>query len=221
MKILILALVLSGCSQLPKFGDKIDFLAQNHESPLRVIKREFYEVKDAENILRNTPEGAISIWIRQTGEQDNQQDVISISTGSTQVSRRTSRAAIKIFPGGRLFAAARASDLEQEQNIMTGPILEKGKWQHVFLNINYAKDDMKFYVDGVQVRSRGIVRFKAKKTSDTPSHSVVLGAEEDGGAGYFSGQVKDIAVWKKTLSEENIRAVWKKIKPDEKIMIGF
>lgn len=223
MKFIILSffVLFAGCSRIPKLNDKVEFMAESHKAPLRVVKRQFWEVKEAGDVLRNTSSGAISIWVRQTGELQDPQSIISISVGSKKANRRASRASIKIFPEGRLFAEARAHDLGAEQNIMTGPILKKGTWHHVFLNIDYARDQMTFYVDGVMVPSRGVVNFKAKKTSNTASHAVILGAEDDGGAAYFKGQLKDVAVWKRTLSEENIRAVWKGIKPEDKIMIGL
>ena len=104
---------------------------------------------------------------------------------------------------------------------MTKSVIQKERWHHIFLSIDYAKDEMLFFVDGVRVPTKGAVNFRGKATSDTDSVAITLGAEEDGTGNYVSGEVKDVRVWRRKLTEENIRAVWKRINPDEQIMIGL
>lgn len=205
--------------KIPKFEKDVDFHVDSSEKPLTVKKREFWVVAGAEKVLRNTQAASLSVWVRQT-DQKQAQDILSFSVGKGYDGKK-SRAAIRIYPNGKLAGLARAHDAEAEQVVMTKAVIEKGKWHHIFLSIDYASDEMLFYVDGLKVASKGEVSFKAKATSDTDSLAVTLGAEEDGTGNYVSGEIKDVRVWRRKLSEENIRAVWKRLKPGEKLMMGL
>lgn len=219
---LIFILVASACAKIkiPKFEKDVDFRAETSNKPFVVTKREFWVVEGGEKILRNTPTASLSVWVRQS-DQKRVQDILSFSTGGKNFDGKSSRAAIRIFPNGKLAGIARALDNGPEQVVMTKSVIEKGKWHHIFLSIDYANDEMLFYVDGLQVPTKGVVNFRGKSTSDTDSLAVTLGAEEDGTSNYVAGEIKDVRVWRKKLTEENIRAVWKRINPDEQIMIGF
>lgn len=226
MKTLIfLSLLLAGCSQaptLPFMEKNIEFIAPDSaKKPLKVIKREFWQIQGAEDILRNTAEATLSIWIYPESDFETPQDLIGISVGDKAMSVNSSRASIRIFKGGRLFAVARAGDREPEQNVMTKAVLKRGKWQHVLLTIDYPKDEMRFYLDGDMLPIKGIVNFEAEKTSNTPSRSVVLGAEDDGSINHFKGQIKDVGVWRRKLNGEEITVLAKKLKPGESLMFGM
>lgn len=215
-------LCLCACAKIkiPKFEKDVEFRAETSGKPFEVKKREFWVIEGGEKILRKTPAASLSVWVRQT-DQKHLQDILSFSTGGSSFDGKKSRAAIRIFPGGKLAGVARASDNGPEQVVMTKAVIEKDKWHHIFLSIDYAKDEMDFYVDGIKIPTKGSVNFRAKLTSDTDSSAVTLGAEEDGSGNYVAGEIKDVRVWRRILSEENIRAVWKRINPDEKIMIGL
>ncbi len=220
---LILTLVMaSSCAKIkiPKFEKDVDFRAETSKQPFKVEKREFWVVNGGGKILRNTSEASLSVWVRQT-DQKQVQDILSFSTGGRSFEGKKSRAAIRIYPNGKLAGIARALDQGPEQMVMTKSVIEKEKWHHIFLSIDYANDEMIFYVDGVRIPTKGAVNFRGKTTSDTDSVSVTLGAEEDGTSHYVAGEIKDVRVWRRKLTEENIRAVWKRINPDEQIMIGL
>lgn len=220
---LVIVLVLtSSCAKLkiPKFEKDVDFRAETSEKPFEVKKLEFWMVEEAGKILRNTSEASLSVWVRQS-DQKQVQDILSFSTGGRGFSGKQSRAAIRILPNGKIAGIARALDQDPEQVVMTKSVIEQGKWHHIFLSIDYAKNEILFYVDGLRVATKGAVNFHGKSTSNTDSASVTLGAEEDGSGNYVSGEIKDVRVWRRKLSEEKIRAVWKRINPDEQIMIGL
>jgi hypothetical protein len=225
MKIYIFLLALtcaSSCAKIkiPQFEKDVEFRAETSEKPFQVKKREFWVVDGGGKILRNTSEASISVWVRQS-DQKQIQDIISFSTGGRNFRGKESRVAIRIYPNGKLAGIARALDHGPEQVVMTKAVIQKDKWHHVFLSIDYAKDEMIFYVDGLRVPSKGDVNFRGKATSDTDSLSVTLGAEEDGSGNYVAGEIKDVRVWRRKLTEENIRAVWKRINPGEKLMMGL
>lgn len=214
-----------GCAQtptLPFMNKNIEFIAPDSaKEPLTVIKREFWQIQGAQNILRNTEAATLSIWIYPTSDFATAQDLIGIAVGDKSLPANSSRASIRIYPKGRLFAVARAGDKEAEQNVMTKPVLQKEKWQHILLTIDYALDEMRFYLNGDLLPIKGVVNFEASKTSNTPSRSVVLGAEDDGSINHFKGQIKDVGVWRRKLNQEEITTLAKKLKPGESLMFGM
>lgn len=220
---LILIMLLASCARIPTpFKRDIQFIAPDSaKQPLKVVRREFWQIQGAENILQNAKAATISIWIYPTGDIEEAQNVIGISVGEKRMPHYSTRASIRVYPGGKLFAVARAGDREPEQNIATKAVLEKNKWQHVLLTIDYPKDEMRFYLNGDLLPIKGIVDFQASKTSNTPSRTVVLGAEDDGSIQPFVGQIKDVGVWRRKLTSEEITVLAKKLKPGESLMFGM
>lgn len=201
MKKFLILFVLSSCSQL------IFVVDDSRRNDIRIQKQsKYFEVKGAENIFRKRTAVTLQIEFMQTGKQEGIQDLMAFSVGGNTQKSLTSRASIRLEPGGRLVGIARSTDSEEGQVLRSKNILPPGKKHVATLVIDYAQDEMKLYLDGEQVETEGKIRFASKETPDTPSLSAALGSEDDGSTFYFEGTLSNPKMWTRKLSSEEIQA---------------
>lgn len=203
MRNIIIFLLLAACSTAPK----IPTISTGHP----VQKRLYYKVEGAGDVLRNTPEATIAAWIKPYTAPTGNEDIFNISVGGNSEEWKT-RAGFRVIPGGAFQSITRARDQEELSEIITVPgLLRVNQWQHVALTIDYANKKMQFFVDGKPVEtSQSLFNFSDPRTSDTPSHRVTLGAEDDGQNSFFNGEIAGAYVDKRVLSETEIRQEMKR-----------
>lgn len=195
---LSLLLLLVSCSHKSL---QVDGRAKN--SVKFVKKSGYFDIHGAGDVLRNTTEATLFITFRQTGKQEEPQDMLAFSVGSDKPTF-LSRASLRIEKDGHLTGIARAGDNEEPQNVRAKEKVTTGEFHTAALVIDYAKDSMRLFLDGRPLETEGNVSFKAEKTSDTSSKGVTMGAEDDGSNFFFKGELKDPKVWTKALSAEEI-----------------
>jgi Concanavalin A-like lectin/glucanases superfamily len=199
MKILLLLFFLSSCAQV---GVEINGSPADY---VQVVKRGKYsELKGIQDVLRNVSGATLMITFRQTGTKEATQALIGISIGGEGKKSPLSRASLRL-ENGHLVGLARALDDGPGQVIRSREMVI-GEGVHVAaLVVDYEKDEMQLYLDGKPLESEGSVAFRATKTSDTPSLSAALGAEDDGSAFFFEGELKDPMVWSRKLGPDVIK----------------
>lgn len=203
-KLIFVLFVLSSCSsRLPTIV-----------SGQKVVERRYFEVQGGENILRNTSTATLALWVRPTGEFTTTQDLFNISVGGPIGNDIKSRAGFRIIAGGAFQSVARADDSDEASNVTTSEgLAQKNIWQHLALTIDYQEKKQEFFVNGKRVDALGKHVFSRSSTSDTPSLRISLGAEDDGSAAFFSGDLTGAFAEKKILTEEEIQIVMKKTRP--------
>jgi len=164
-------------------------------------------VNGAENILRNSSYATLAIWIKPKKGSHYPQDVISVAVGGINPLQTSSRAALRLDTGGRLYGIARSTDTEAAQSAVTESVLVNNRWQHIALVVDYANNTMEFYHDGKLISAKGRIRFKSKKTPDTPSRWVAIGSEDDGLSRHFEGELKHAGIWNRKFSQEDIKVL--------------
>lgn len=168
-----------------------------------VKKSGYFDINGAGDVLRNKSEATLFITFRQTGKQEEPQDMLSFSVGAEKPTF-LSRASLRIEKDGYLTGIARAGDNEEAQNVRSKEKVQTGEFHSAALVIDYGKDSMRLFLDGRPLETEGNVNFKAEKTSDTSSIGVTMGAEDDGSNFFFKGELKDPKVWTRSLSAEEI-----------------
>lgn len=166
----------------------------------------YKEVKGASDILRKVSATTLMIRFRQTGNQKSAQDLIAFSVGGKDEKSLSSRASLRIEREGYLTGIARATDSEIGHNIRAKEKIKTGEFHVAALVIDYAKNEMHLYLDGRPLETAGAVAFSAMETSDTPSISVALGAEDDGSANFFEGEIQKPMIWRRKLEPEEVLA---------------
>lgn len=166
-------------------------------------KKGYKEITGAGDVLRNVPGATLLITFRQTGKQEEPQDMLAFSVGSDKPTF-ASRASLRIEKDGYLTGIARAGDNEEAQNVRAKEKVTTGEFHSAALVIDYSKDSMRLFLDGRPLETEGTVNFKAQNTSDTSSRGVTMGAEDDGSNFFFQGELKDPKVWTRALSAEEI-----------------
>jgi hypothetical protein len=199
MKMLIALLFITSCTHRKKTTEVI------HPSldSIKAHRRRYWTVSGAENILRKTSVATLAAWIKPAKSSVYPQDIISVSIGGKNA-RNQSRAALRVIPDGRLFSVARSRDNEKPQNAQTESVVVNGKWQHIALVIDYEKNEMHFYHNGKLLKTEGSFKFASRQTPDTPSHSVIIGAEDDASEFFFTGEIKHAGIWQKKFTEKEI-----------------
>ena len=205
-KIILILLILGSCTSVRRPLT----ISTGHS----VQKRTFYKVEGAGDVLRNTPHATIAVWIKPEAVAASNEDIFNVSVGGKAEDWKT-RAGFRVLKDGIFESVARADDHEEISEIRTSKGLEKpGEWQHVALTIDYANKKMEFFIDGHRTETvHSLYRFTRPQTSDTPSHNVTLGSEDDGKSAYFNGDLAAAFVDKRILSESEIQALMKKTKP--------
>ena len=170
----------------------------------------YFEVRGAENIFRKISAVTLQIEFNQKGPQDKVQDLMAFSVGGQTPKSFTSRASLRLEPGGRLVGIARSTDTEEGQVIRAKELLPVGKSHVATLVIDYAQDEMKLYLDGNEFATDGKVNFLSKETPDTPSLSAAIGSEDDGSNFYFEGTLSNPKIWTRKLSINEIQETIKR-----------
>ncbi len=201
MKIIAIILLASlfSCTQMKLSVDgKVD-------RDVKIIRHSNYkEIQGAGKVLQNVSAATLMINFRQTGKQDSPQDLLSFSIGGVVKKSLSSRASIRMDKNGYLTGIARSLDSETGQTVRAKNKIPAGSLHHAALVVDYSKNEMHLYLDGKPIETEGGPVFKAKSTSDTPSISVSVGAEDDGSNFFFEGELNDPMVFRHKFSPEEI-----------------
>lgn len=199
MKILALLLIISGCTQMKLSVDG------KKTNDVKIIRHANYkEIEGAGKVLQNVGGATLMINFRQTGKQETPQDMLSFSIGGTEKKTFSSRASIRMDKDGYLMGIARSLDSEEGQTVRAKNKIPAGDLHHAALVVNYSKNEMHLFLDGKPLETEGSPIFKAKTTSDTPSISASVGAEDDGSNFFFQGELNHPMVWSRPFSPEEI-----------------
>ncbi len=77
-------------------------------------------------------------------------------------------------------------------------------WHHVVVNWRKVDQNMNIFVDGVQINVNSNNSF-ANSIGDTEGVIVVIGAQYNSGiSNYFTGDIDDVRIWNRALTEEEI-----------------
>lgn len=90
---------------------------------------------------------------------------------------------------------------------MTGPAVTVGEWTHLAITYDAATDTKTLWVNGDPA---AVDTTRAAPTQYTPNYSTSLhiGAGDDNGQGFpFDGQIDDVALYKKALSQSEIQSI--------------
>jgi hypothetical protein len=196
---LILLATLMSCTQMKLTVDG------NKPHDVKIIRHAKYkEIQGAGKALQNVSGATLMIEFRQTGKQDSPQDLLSFSVGGTQNKTFLSRASLRLDKDGYLTGIARSIDTEEAQNVRAKNKISAGDIHHAALVVNYSKNEMHLYLDGKPLETEGSPKFAAKNTSDTPSLSASIGAEDDGSTFFFEGELNHPMVWSRAFAAEEI-----------------
>ncbi|MFL5784822.1 MAG: LamG domain-containing protein [Bacteriovoracaceae bacterium] len=206
-KIIFLLFILVSCSTTT---DKTLTISTGH----RVVKRTYYMVEGAGDVLRKTGQATLAIWMRPHDFSEDNQDLFDFSVGGDSLPWK-SRASMTLAKNGVLMSTARAGDKEELSRITTVEnAIRPHQWQHVALTIDYTNKKMKFYVNGNPVPSaHEVYHFTQPVTADTISNRVSIGSEDDGSEAIFKGDLADAHVEPRIMTEGEIRELVKKTKP--------
>lgn len=198
MKYLTL-IFLTACSQLSLMVD------DKPRTDIQFVAHEKYqEIRGGENLLRKVSGATLQIQFRQSGKQENFQDMMAISVGGSASKSLTSRASLRLETGGRLVGIARSTDTEESQVVRAKDLIPIGKTHVATLVIDFSANEMKLYLDGKELETEGKVVFASKETPDTPSISASIGAEDDGSSAFFEGTLSNPQIWTRKLSAEEV-----------------
>lgn len=196
---LILLALITGCTQMKL---TVDGKAPHDVKVVRHAK--YKEIQGASNALQNVSGATLMIEFRQTGKQDSPQDLLSFSIGGAEKKTFLSRASIRMDKDGYLTGIARSLDSEEGQTVRAKNKIKAGDIHHAALVVDYTKNEMHLYLDGKPLETEGSPKFSAKNTSDTPSISASIGAEDDGSNFFFEGELHQPMVWSKAFAPEEI-----------------
>ncbi len=189
----------------------------SHQNPkvmegLKVMKRSFYEVQGGHHLLQKTSEATLAMWIKPKKSSENQ-DIMNLSVGGDVKEHWKSRAGVTMLPNGLLSGVARAEDHEDRSWNTSAVSAKENEWQHVALTIDYKNKKMDLFLNGTLIPTKSEIIFSQEMTSDTPSHRVTLGSEDDGDHAFFQGELTGLVIERKVLSADEIKNVMLKTKP--------
>ena len=215
MRFLLIFIFITSCSFLtPK--KKKEILHPSFDN-LKVSEKRHWVLMRGENILRNVTVATLAVWVKPKKDSHYPMDLIAVSVAGKENPSNSSRASIRLLPGAKIGGIARALDTEEGQRGFSSSVMSESTWQHIVLIIDYEKNKMEFYRNGVFVPSAGKIKFKARKTSDTPSKTIVIGAEDDGSAYHFNGDLKHVGIWGRRLYPEEIKRLVEQFSDDFKL----
>ncbi len=195
----VILLSLVGCTQLKLVVDG------EERSDIEIASRGKYKtIIGAKDVLRKVEAATLMITFRQTGNQKQVQDLIALSIGGTEKHSAMSRASIRMDREGYLTGIARALDTEMGHTIRSKEKIPAGDFHNAALVIDYAHNEMHLFLDGKPLETVGAVAFSASETSDTPSISAAIGAEDDGSDFFFEGEILKPMIWRRRLGPEEI-----------------
>lgn len=176
-----------------------------HPTLISVWKSNFWQMQNGGDLLQNTQKASASIRFRLKEMPQNPQDLLAISVGSLGVTY-SSRFSIRL-QNSQFMGILRAGDNEAPQEVFTtGAAIRVGNWHVVTMTVDYSTNKASFYLDGHKLETKSSLKFTQKQTSDTPSASMAIGAEDDGHANFFlSGEISEVLIWRRELSWEEIK----------------
>jgi hypothetical protein len=90
----------------------------------------------------------------------------------------------------------------------SGHTLTQNKWHHVaFTYTSASNGTVKFYVDGVLVHTDDTV---SGSTIGTNDHNLIIGADESLTSQGFGGNIAQVGLWERVLTQEDIQSVKEK-----------
>ena len=139
---------------------------------------------------------SIAAWIKTDGFRDNEEDMVIISLADHTKDNETLGLFIGADEGGKACIRARKGS---DKTVNGTSVLTDGKW-HQLVGVYSSKNIRKLYVDGALEASDG-------RKSDFPKNIDLLTFGRWGDKSpnsYFKGNIDEVQVWNKTLSQEEI-----------------
>jgi hypothetical protein len=200
LKILLLILLISSCATQFTHNSIIS-LNGNDEN---------HSVNDKQLILSDASKFSFSVWIKPDVLNKNQ-EVIAISTGNVKVPI-ASRGSLRITDTGQIHVFARSTDNPdyiQVANTKVSNSLRLNEWNHIVVNFDIEKKDISIYVNNFKMELiEDSFNFKNNKLPASPSHSFIIGSEDDSSNNFFNGSIKNIEIKRITLSEDKITQIF-------------
>ena len=175
------------------------------------------------NLARNVSQSTFMAWVRQPAAQ-NSKVVLGIAIGPPPGIVGTSRISLETSPnltvvspftnGDDIGVVLRASDSDAGFAAYgSGGQLVANTWCHVCVTVNWpATSAMTIYHNAAPVTltgsSSGTPTWTAGNTSNTNTKQCVVGVNEDGLSGFFSGQIEDVRVYNRILSQAEIETIY-------------
>lgn len=160
------------------------------------------------SIVRNVSAVTLSAWVRPDSIGDSGKTVVNFSVNNAGVPTADSRALMVLNEVDEVRVGGRSADDDELQSeITTGGPIVPGQWHHVAGVIDYAGDDVRIYVNGVQQATAGTPNFSQSRTANTDSTSNAIGSEDDGSAFFFDGFIDDVRVFPRALSASEIESL--------------
>jgi len=156
------------------------------------------------DILNNVKATTLTGWvkIRDTSQAAN---LIFISTDNSDV---LARAHIEYRPDKTLKAGGRSTDTETYQYAQTmSTITLWPEWTFMAVVIDYEHDLIKIYMNGEKEVEQS-VNFLSTSTPSTDSSCVNIGAQEFGQSKALNGEMNDVRVYTRTLSDNEILSLF-------------
>lgn len=130
-------------------------------------------------------------WIRY--DQDDEGGLVGTSVGTS------TGLAISLYDDGMLAVEVDDNVLYQIEGVL--PASSNGQW--IFIAIAFDGPNLKLYVNGVLKKD-----YSGAANSITDTNVLKIG-QVPGGAGYYSGELDDIAVYNRVLTDNEITALFK------------
>lgn len=156
------------------------------------------------NYGRNITRMSMLTWIKPDLEVDCR--LFSASTGDSTVNSRVNFSLEEQAGNYVLRISGRVldSDTWRFANCAGNPLVAAA-WQHVAIIIRYDLEEGGGYVDGVDVGDFATDGpWSTPPTSDTANLRATIGAEEDGVAPRYDGDMEDLIIYHRELSEKEI-----------------
>jgi hypothetical protein len=156
------------------------------------------------NLLQNVKGATLTAWIRKRTNTSSDQ-IVGLSTGN---STSTSR----VFMGtstSTIECGARSLDSESVQTVTTNAnVVTTNTWYHVACVVDYGKDKITIYVDGIPQLTDTLIDFSQGTTENTASQTSSIGIDEDKSGGDFDGQIDEVRIYSRPLSGREVSALY-------------
>lgn len=189
--IALMLLFIFSCSH--QKSDQLHVQSEGSHSVIAVKHNQHQDIQGAEKALQKVERATLALWVKASGQITRPQTLVHVSVGTS----RAARAALRILPGGQLHGEARAGDNELAQHARSAAAVTTQEWYHVALTIDYAKNEMIFYLNGEPIPTSGLIQFQSSETSNTPSMEML--------AGPFEGEIQDVKIMGRRLLAVEIR----------------
>jgi fibronectin type 3 domain-containing protein len=161
-------------------------------------------------MLNQANAATLSAWVKLSSLPASGafRELISISVNSANPTN-TSRAALSLSGDGAaadVFAGARSTDAETQQNVTANANLGVGVFTHLAAVFDFAGNSIKIYVNGA-LSATALVGFSQPATANTPSRNGALGAQDMGDSNYFHGLLDEVRVYCRALTSAEILAL--------------